>query len=113
MVNPYLLERQRNMEANAACMQKILGKNAVASGVEKEDLMQVARNLVYGGAEKGTMANKARTEHTEIDADPAYEPDAAEIANADDDLLIDEEETSLANHSSKVIKYISVPFYTP
>ena len=54
-----MLEIQRTMEANAARMQEILGKNAVAAGVEKEDLMQVAHNLVYGGAEKGTMANKA------------------------------------------------------
>ena len=100
------------MEANAARMKEILGKNAGGAGADKDDLMQFAHNLVYGGAQKRTVPNKAGTEQEDQEDDPAYEPDAADLANAADDL-IDEEETTPPKTTSKVTKSRLLTFPTP
>lgn len=63
---------------------------------------------MYGAAQKGTRPNPKTTQPQEnsAEADPAYEPDDAEMANADDELDTEDEERNVGNPSSQVSKYI-------
>jgi hypothetical protein len=61
---------------------------------------------VYGSTHKVTTPNNQDTQQIDQGSDPTYEPDAAEMDTVDDDLPSDEEESSVAKDSAKVIKYI-------
>jgi hypothetical protein len=61
---------------------------------------------VYGSTHKVTTPNNQDTQQKDQGNDPTYEPDAAEMDTADDDLPSDVEESSVAKDSAKVIKYI-------
>lgn len=88
--NAYELERQQIMSENAARMALALQSKAPSLGLNQQDFSAVARSFVYGGAQKGTKPKNNSKEQEEVDADPAYEPEAAELANAEAELATNE-----------------------
>jgi hypothetical protein len=70
-----------------------------------EQIEQEATRYVHSGCEPGTMpAKKSKlAEEKETQPDPTYEPDAEEMATAEDDLGTDEEDLTADNQKKKVV----------
>ena len=83
------MQRAKTLEQNQAQMHEVLKQRAIAQGLPLEDFNKLAHSYVYGGANKPNE-NKSQMAHKDPEADPAYEPDDEDLANAEEELARDE-----------------------
>ena len=101
----YEEERSKTLAENKARMVEVFKAAHISKRLPMEDFEDVARRFVYDGSRepvtKPTKKSKI-IEEKETHPDPTYEPDADEMATAEDDLGTDEEELSADNTKKKV-----------
>ena len=94
----YELDRDRDLEENVVRLRSLMQQKFGPRGADQEGFTDFARSLVFGGAQRGTST----TQDKEIEEDPAYEPNPEDIANAEDDLVADDEDRNVRKTSSQV-----------
>ena len=92
------------MQENVVRFQKKLAEKYGPDHKVQQDFSCFACSLVFGGQQKGTSNNQKNTDcqDKEVEEDPAYEPNPEDIANAEDDLVADDEDRNVRKTSSQV-----------
>ena len=86
------------MQENAARMEAVMQKRAIADGGPMQDFSSLAHAFVYGGAQTGTKTHiKDTSTQQENDSESEYEPDQTEKAAEEHDFDLDEEEVDCTN----------------
>lgn len=102
---PYEAERSKTQAENQARMMEIFKEAHISKGLPMANIEEEVRRYVYGAPQTVTNPTKKSklTEEKDTHPDPTYEPDADEMATADDDLGTDEEELNADNPKTKVV----------
>ena len=101
----YEEERSKTIAENQARMIEVFKEAHISKGLPLANFEEEARKFVYGARQTGNMPTKKSkvTEEKETHPDPTYEPDADEMASAEDDLGTDEEDLNADNLKKKVV----------
>ena len=102
----YKEERAKTLAENKARMIEKIKSSHISKGLPMEEIEKIATRYVYESSRRPATTSTKRskiTEEKETHPDPTYEPDADEIATAEDDLDTDEEELSADNPKKNVV----------
>ena len=96
----------------AAMTAKMLTKPAFQSA-SKEEIMKSSHAYIFGGANVPEKTKNSKPQQVELTKDPNYEPDAAEMANAEEEEIVaDEEEGYIAENLSNKVRISCIPIHT-
>lgn len=112
----YEEQRAKTLAENKARMIEKIKSSHISKGLPMEEIEKIATRYVYESSRRPATTSTKRskiTEEKETHPDPTYEPDADEMANADDNLSADEEELSADNPKKKVVISSFISFSEP
>jgi outer membrane lipopolysaccharide assembly protein LptE/RlpB len=109
----YLALRAKNMEDTVAGMAARMQTKPVFQRATKEEIMQSAHAYVFGAANVPEKTKNSKPQQVELTKDPNYEPDDAEMANAEEEEIVaDEEEGYIAENLSNKVRISCIPIHT-
>jgi outer membrane lipopolysaccharide assembly protein LptE/RlpB len=109
----YLALRAENMEDTVAGMAARMLTKPIFQTTTKEEIMQSAHSYVFGGANVPEKTKNSKPQQVELTKDPNYEPDDAEMANAEEEEIVaDEEEGYIAENLSNKVRISCIPIHT-
>jgi hypothetical protein len=109
----YLAFRAKNMEDTVASMTARMVDAPVYQSSTKDQIMQAAHSYVFGAKNVPDKTKNTKPQQVKLTKDPNYEPDDAEMANAEEDEIVaDEEEGYIAENLSNKVRISCIPIHT-
>jgi hypothetical protein len=105
--------RAQNMEEAVATMAARLETTPFYEGATKEEIMQSAHKFVFGAKSRPDKTKNSKPQQVELTKDPNYEPADGEMANAElEEVVADEEEGYIAENLSNKVRISCIPIHT-
>ena len=95
----------------AAMTAKMLTKPAFQSA-SREEIMKSAHTYLFGVANVPDKTKNSEPQQVELTKDPNYEPDAAEMDNAEEEEIVADEKGHIAKNLSNKVIISCIPIHT-
>ena len=104
--------RTKNMQDNYAAMTAAMLSKPELQSATREEIMKSAHSYLYGAANVPEKTKNSKPQNVELTKDPNYEPDAAEMDNAEEEEITSDEEGHIADNLSNKVIISCIPIHT-
>ena len=96
---------------SAAMTAAMLSKPAFQSA-SREEIMESAKSYLFGAANIPEKLTNSKPQQLELTKDPTYEPDAADLANAEEEEIAADMEDQIDENLSNQVIILCIPIHT-